>query len=170
MTSWDQAGLKTVEEETVMKRIERKFSGHRDALAGLIGRQTFTGKRRGTGKALKQSAELGKVVTRGDSGDGSVLKKGKVRKWAGTRKRKGETKKSSAAKDLLDELFDIALPDSEQNEEALVYLRDARGKRELRLPTPKAREVKASAEAESGGGGDELVHFQTVGQLMNDII
>ena len=124
MTFWDQAGLKTIEEETVMKRIERKCSGHRDALAGLIGRQTFTGKRRGTGKALKQSAELEKVVTRGGGAYGSVLKKGKVHKWAGTRKRKGETKKSLAAKDLLDELFDIALPDSEQNEEALVYLRN----------------------------------------------
>ena len=61
MSFWDRAGLKTVKEETVMKRVERIFSGYRDALAGLIGQQTFTGKRNWEG-----SQAVG--------GEGSVLK------------------------------------------------------------------------------------------------
>ena len=61
-----------------------------------------------------------KSVYKGWRTDG-LVKLGKVCscKWAGMRKRKGETKKSKGAKNLPHFLFDIAAPDSEKSEDAM---------------------------------------------------
>ena len=172
---------------SVTNTIERSFSGSGNSLARVIGKQTFTGKRRGTAKKKNKAVNNDgaeacpqKMVTRGGGAD-EVTKGGKVQSWAGTRKRKGETKKSAGAKNLLHVLFDIAAPDAEQNEDAMAFLLDARGKRELRLPNNERRmreeeSVATVEEPEScggGGGGEgvgESLQFQTVCKLREECV
>ena len=76
------------------------------------------------------------------------------RKWAGSKKRKYETKKSLKAKQLLPTLFDIGIGDDYQDAEALVYLRDARAERKLLLPAERAG-VPEKVEVTETGDDEE---------------
>ena len=143
----------------VAERIERLFSGY--GLAVDIGRQTLTGKRRPTKTYLEADAPNDRNTRNGGKTDGK-LATSKARKWAGTRKKKGETKKSLAAKARLLLLFDIARPDHE-HAKALPLLLDARGERNLHIPNQAEATMEESEEATC----EEVTEdpFRSVGQL-----
>ena len=171
---WHNANIKTIKLESIAIRIERRFasSGIPDDLA----RQTSTGERRNTSEVAPELAEE-RAVTRGS--EKAEEEDAKVatgpRKWAGSRKRKGETKKSIKAKQLLPTLFDIGLGDTYQDQEALAYLRDARTERKLLLPMKKGisrDDVEQEADEGMIEEGEEEVNctqemdnpFQTIGK------
>ena len=116
------------------------------------------------------AGEEERATTRSAKDEEQDEERPKVKRWAGTRKRKGETKKSVKAKSLLPLLFDVALPDEEQDPVALDFLRDARGKREKNLQEEDSEEEEEEAIAEEDGGESEgskgSDQFQTIGLLM----
>ena len=90
----------------------------------------------------------------------------KVKRWVGSRKRKGETKTSVKAKSLLPQLFDVPLRDEEQDPIALDFLRDARGKREKQMEywdeEEEALEEEDGGELAGAKGSDQ---FEMIGLL-----
>ena len=159
---WTRANLLTYAAAVVAERIERLFSGR--GLAAVIGKQTLTGNRRPTKTPQEADTPNDRNTRNRGKSDGKVVTS-KVRKWAGTRKRKGETKKSLAAKSRLPLLFDIAKPDHEQDVKALPLLLDARGDRKLHIPnqTEATREETEEAICEEANIEDP---FRSVGQFV----
>ena len=144
----------------VAERIERLFSGY--GLAVDIGRQTLTGKHRPTKTHLEADTPNDRSTRNRGKTEGKVVTS-KARKRAGPRK-KGETKKSLAAKNRLPLLFDIARPDQEQDKKALPLLLDARGDRSLHIPIQAETTMAESQEAccEEASNEDP---FRSVGQF-----
>ena len=150
MKLWHQANIKTVKMESVAIRIERRFPG----ISAEISKQTFTGEHRRPSTAPEMNEE--RAITRrsmkAESEDAKEM--AGPRKWAGSKKRKYETKKSLKAKQLLPTLFDIGNGDDYQDAEALVYLRDARTERKLLLPAERAG-VPEKVEVTETGDDEE---------------
>ena len=152
---WHGANIKTIKPESVAIRIERRFAGW--ALPNAISKQTFTGEHRNNPDVAPEVAEE-RAITRGsekaEAEDATEI--AGPRKWAGSRKRKYETKKSLKAKQLLPTLFDIGIADDYQDAEALVYLRDARAERKLLLPVERAGVPEKVEVTETGEEGENV--------------
>ena len=144
----------------------------RYGLANKIGKQTFTGERRPKVKVAGGEVASRKLrTTEEEEGEEEEdeneenLEKIQVKSWAGSRKRKGETKKSLKAKSMLPKLFDVALPDAQQDPSALAFLHDARNERKLHLEEEEEEEEGGDQEAEEEAGAESKKPepFQTVG-------
>ncbi len=103
--------------------------------------------------------------TRNKSGKGGETKaeEKRARSWVGKKKRGCETKKSLRAKRLLPLLFDISLPDAQQDARAMEFLHDTRTERKSRLP-PLAEKAEEKKDLEQGERKKAAAdQFRTVG-------
>ena len=122
------AGILIKSQNAVVNDLERKFQSQ--GLPHALTRETLTGKT----KPEAESEPTDRAVRLGTQEASAASKMGPgPRKRAG-KKRKYETKKAKAAKSCCTDLYDIALPDSQQSPKALEFLTEQRTSRLSRLP------------------------------------
>ena len=120
--------MRIQKESAVIQRLIRNYS--RIGISRVVGKQTFTGKRRT--KQMASPTDRGKRQSTAKS-TVEVSSKPKPKSFSGMKK-KGDTKKSLNAKAKLPKLFDIGLADKKQPSEKLEFYQDQKSERKSRLP------------------------------------
>ena len=122
------AGILIKNQNAVVMDLERKFQSQ--GLPHALTRESQTGRT----KPEAESEPTDRAVRPTTQGATATAKMGPgPRKKAG-KKKKCETKKMKAAKSCCTDLYDIALPDSQQSPQALEFLTEQRTTRISRLP------------------------------------